>query len=118
MREPKKPKKKTLKGQTPVKSGEDLDIPISSAEKINIEQLFTQALARHKNELLADKKTKLKEISHLSLIAEEYMSTFALIGYSLQDEQVVIFNTRTPKDEAALVDLLRATFLDIANNRP
>ena len=65
-----------------------------------------------------DKKQKLKEISHLSLIAEEYLSSFVLIGYSIQDEQVVVFNAPTPKDEAALVDLLRFTFFDVVNNRP
>lgn len=118
MSDPKKSKKKSVKGPTQSKLSKETNIPIPSAEKINIDQMFLQALARHKNELLADKKAKLKEISHLSLIAEEYMSAFAVIGYSLQNEQVVIFNAHTPKDEAALVDLLRATFLDIANNRP
>jgi hypothetical protein len=69
---------------------------ISKAEKINIDQLFAQALSRYKNEEIADKKSKLKEISHLALICEEYLSTFALIGYSLQDEKIVVFNTPTP----------------------
>jgi hypothetical protein len=103
---------------TPKKTSKKSVSEIPRAEKINIEQLFAQALARHNKDLIADKKSKLKELNHLSLIAEEYLSCFALIGYSLQDEKVVIFNTPTSKDEAALVDLLRATFIDIANNRP
>ncbi len=103
---------------TPKKTNKKAVSEIPRAEKINIEQLFAQALARHNKELIADKKSKLKELNHLALIAEEYLSCFALIGYSLQDEKVVIFNTPTSKDEAALVDLLRATFIDIANNRP
>ena len=107
------PKKRTVKKQAPVIN----EIPISKAEKINIERLFEQALVRHKKEE-ADKKSKLKEISHLALMAEEYLSCFALIGYSLQNEEVVVFNMSTAKDEAALVDLLRSTFIDIANNRP
>jgi hypothetical protein len=107
------PKKKTTKKQIPATN----EIPISKAEKINIDRLFEQALVRHKKEE-ADKKTKLKEISHLALMAEEYLSCFALIGYSLQNEEVVVFNMSTAKDEAALVDLLRATFIDIASNRP
>jgi hypothetical protein len=97
-------------------SGANENIP--KAEKANIESLFSKALTRHKNEILADQKDKYKELSHLALIVEEYLSCFALIGYSLQDEEVVIFNTPTSKDEAALVDLLRSTFIDIANNRP
>lgn len=107
------PKKKTAKKQTPATT----EIPISRAERINIDRLFEQAFIRHKTEQ-ADKKLKLKEISHLSLMAEEYLSCFALIGYSLQNEKVVVFNMPTAKDEAALVDLIRATFLDIASNRP
>jgi hypothetical protein len=103
---------------TPKKTSKKPVSEIPRAEKINIEQLFAQALARHNKDLIADKKSKLKELNHLALIAEEYLSCFALIGYSLQDEKVVIFNTPTSKDEAALVDLLRATFIDIANNRP
>jgi hypothetical protein len=97
-------------------SGVNDNIP--KVEKANIDNLFSKALSRYRSEIIADQKDKYKELSHLSLIAEEYMSCFALIGYSLQDEQVVIFNTPTPKDEAALVDLLRSTFIDIANNRP
>ena len=94
------------------------DVPVSKLEKAQADQLLAQALLRYKNADFADKKTKIKEISHLSLMAEEYLSSFALIGYSLQDEKVVVFNMPTAKDEAALVDLLRSTFLDIANNRP
>lgn len=91
---------------------------LPTAEKININQLFSQALVRYNKEKLEDKKDKLKEISHLASMAEEYLSTFALIGYSLQNEKVVIFNMSNSKDEAALVDLLRATFIELVNNRP
>lgn len=108
--------KKTSSKKKPEK-GTDEPI-LSKAEKINIDQLFVQALTRYKKEQLRDEQSKLKEVSHLALIAEEYLSSFALIGYSLQDEKVVIFNMPSPKDEAALVDLLRSTFIDIASNRP
>jgi hypothetical protein len=91
---------------------------VTNNEKLGIEQLFEQALARHNKEVLQDKKQKHKEIDHLALMTEEYLSCFALIGYTLQGEQVSIFNANNAKDEAAVVDLLRATFLEIANNRP
>jgi hypothetical protein len=81
-------------------------------------ELIEQALLRHKRDDLIDRKRNFKEVSHLALIAEEYLSSFALIGYSLQNEKVVVINMPTPKDEAALVDLLRATFVDLASNRP
>lgn len=67
---------------------------------------------------IEEKKRTYRDISHLGTIAEEYLSSFALIGYSLQDEKVVMLNMPSPKDEAALVDLLRATFVDLASNRP
>ena len=109
MAQPKKTNKAT-KGQ--------INPEIPKAEKANIDHLFAQALQRYKQELITDKKDKLKEISHLSLICEEYLSTFALIGYSLQDEKVVVFNMSSPKNEAALIDLLRSTFFEIVQNRP
>lgn len=91
---------------------------LNIVEQLNLNNVFTQALERHKKDILEDKKNKLKEINHLSAMAEEYLSTFVLIGYSLQNEKVVIFNATNSKDEAALVDLLRATFIEIVNNRP
>jgi hypothetical protein len=109
------PKKTKVFTKKPVLEEE---IPISKPEQINIEQLFKQALLRYNEAKLADNKIKSKEFSHLALICEEYLSSYALIGYSLQDEKVVIFNTPTQKDESALVDLLRATFLEIIQNRP
>ena len=103
----------------PALSGLSSDSPIiPKAEELNINQLFSQAFMRHKKEELIDKKQKLKEVGHLASMAEEFLSTFALIGYSLQDEKVVIFNMKTSKDEAALVDLLRATFVELVQNRP
>lgn len=116
MATPKKPSNKKVTKQK-IESTEDAN-PLSKVEKINIDRLFEQALVRYKQEQLTDKKDKLKEVNHLALIAEEYLSCFALIGYSLQDEKVVIFNMPTSKDEAALIDLLRSTFIEIAQNRP
>lgn len=110
------PKKKSNKSVS--LSAEEAFDPISTAEKINVDQIISQALLRYKLEENLDKKIKLKEITHLSRIAEEYLSCYALIGYSLQNEKVVILSTPTSKDEAAMVDLLRATYLDIAGNRP
>lgn len=91
---------------------------ISKVEQLNIDQLITQALNRHKDEVAADKKQKVKELGHLGSVAEEYLSCFLLIGFSLQNEKVILQNMHNPKDEAALMDLLRSTFLEMAGNRP
>jgi len=103
---PIKPKVKTKPNSEPLK------------EDLFTKELIEQALSRHKRDDLIDRKRNFKEVGHLALIAEEYLSSFALIGYSLQNEKVVVINMPTPKDEAALVDLLRATFVDLASNRP
>jgi hypothetical protein len=108
------PRKKRTKNAS--LSADEVQLP--KAEQINIDQLFAQALTRHKNEALVDKKLKIKELHHFSSMAGEYLNCFIMIGYSLQDEKVVLLNMPTPKDEAALIDLLRSTFLDLASDRP
>ena len=109
----------------PVLSADGISIPADDShpkatklEQANIEKMILQAFNRYKQEEIQDNKSKVKEVDHLSHIIEEYLSCFVLIGYSLQDEKVCVFNAHTSKDEAALVDHLRATFLDIVNNRP
>ena len=94
------------------------EIHISKPEQINIDQLLTQAFLRHKQDVITDKKSKLKELQHLSSIAAEYLSSFVVIGYSIQDEKVVLFNVPSPKDEAAIIDLLRCTLMDLISDRP
>ena len=87
------------------------------AEQINIEQLFAQAFSQFQKEEISKKHTH-NDIKHLSSIIEEYMSGYMLMGYTLTGEQVVIFDASTPKDESAVIDLLRSTFFDIASKRP
>jgi hypothetical protein len=108
-----KPKSNTSKPKVKPKS-----VSESLKDDLLTKELIEQSLLRHKRDHLIDRKRNFKEVSHLALIAEEYLSSFALIGYSLQNEKVVVINMPTPKDEAALVDLLRATFVDLASNRP
>lgn len=113
---------KSLKNAKSVSSDSSSSIdltPLATPDQININQLFLQALARYKNDaVIQDKKDKLKEINHLGAMVEEFLSCFALIGFSMQGEKVCIMNASNSKDEGALVDLLRSTFLEIANNRP
>lgn len=94
------------------------EIPLGKLEQANIEQLLAQAFLRHKDDATLEKKLKVKELRHLSVMASEYLSSFILVGYSMQDEKVVLYNIPTPKDDAALIDLLRATLIDMANDRP
>lgn len=100
------------------KESKDKLLGINPIEQAEIEKLIAHALMRHATEQLHDSKDKLKEVGHLSSIIDEYLSCFLLVGFSLQDEKVCIFNAKTSKDEAALVDYMRATFIEIFNNRP
>ena len=111
-------KKPTRKKNAVKTDSAEQETLMSKVEQNSIEQLIAQSLLRYKNEQTTDKKIKFKELSHLASICEEYMSTFALIGFSLEDEKVVMLNMSNSKNEAALVDLLRATFIEIISNRP
>lgn len=112
------PKKTTKKGVNKKCSSLETDeLPVSKAEQLTVNQLIAQTLLRYKQEQLQDKKHKFKEIGHLANMCEEYLSSFALIGYSLEGEKIVVFNHPTPKDEAALTDLLRHTFISLMSNQ-
>jgi len=107
-KEPSPSKKRSSK-----KSSLDTEADISSAEQLTVHQLIAQTLLRYKHEQLQDKKHKFREIGHLVGMCEEYLSSFALIGYSLEGEKVVVFNHSTSKDEAAITDLFRSTFIGL-----
>jgi hypothetical protein len=109
------PKKKTTKNKT---LSADPCTGLTKLEKVNVDQLIAQAFLRYKDEAVLEKKLKVKEMQHLSSIVSEFLNCFVLIGYSLQDEKVIMLNMPSPKDEAALIDLLRSTFLDLASDRP
>jgi hypothetical protein len=116
------PKKRSNKKQRTASESvsEDLNLPkedLSKMDQALVDQLIAQALTRFKTED-AEKKVKVKELTQLSIVAEEFLSSFAIIGYSLEGEKSIILNMPTAKDEAAIVDLLRATYIDMANNRP
>jgi hypothetical protein len=114
----KKPSRRGRRKKQTHPLAEDELLPISKAESININQVFAQALKQYKDELLQRKSVHNKDLGQLNSIVEEYLSCFAIVGFSLQGDKVCIFNANTAKDEGALVDHLRSTFIDIANNRP
>lgn len=108
-----RPKKK-ITSDTNTNSLSSSDDPfVFDLDKVAINQLLSQVFLRYKNDVSVDKKIKHKEIAQLSAMAEEYLSSFVLLGFSLQNEKVVVFNAPTAKDEAAITDLLRNTLIDI-----
>lgn len=105
------------KNQNKVPHKEEIETPLSKIEQNNIDQLIAQAYSRHRDEIILDKKIKVKELNHFASTAEEYLNCYLLIGFSLQNEKVILQSVSTPKDEAALMDLLRSTFMEFMSNR-
>jgi len=85
---------------------------LGKLDKEKISQLLQQTALRYKDSFNIEEKIKLKELTHLSSIIEEYLSCFLIIGYTLQDERAILWNGKSAKDEAALLDLLRVTFIE------
>jgi hypothetical protein len=108
----KKPTKKVAQNKE-----EAPDRIVSKAEQAALDQLILQAMMRYKGEDL-ELKSKQKELMHLATMAQEYLSSFIVIGYSLQGERAIVTHIPTAKDESALIDLLRSTLIDLANERP
>jgi hypothetical protein len=102
------PRKRKTKDIPP----EEAPVSINKVEQNNIDLLIAQSLKRHQDDILLDKKIKVKEMNHLSNVAEEYLNSFILMGFSIQNERVLLYNARTPKDESALMELFRSTFVD------
>lgn len=117
-KKPKNSKANKKRKAVPIPKDQLSEDPLSLPEQANLQQLFAQCLNRYQSEELVEKKLKHKEMNQLASIMEEYLNCFIVVGFSLQDEKVCIFNASTSKDEAALVDFLRATFFEISNNRP
>lgn len=109
-----KPKKK----QKRVQNKHSQKVELTNLDLLNIDQLYKQIENRYRDSALLDKKVKYKEMGHLASIAEEYLSCSLIIGYSMEGEKVCILNAQNSKDEAAVADLLRSTFLDMTSNRP
>jgi hypothetical protein len=112
-----RPKKKISNSTENSSLSSSDDVPMFELDKTAVNQLLSQVFLRYKNEVSLDKKIKHKEITQLSIMAEEYLSSFVLLGFSLQNEKVVVFNVPTAKDEAAIMDLLRNTMIDIMGGR-
>lgn len=111
------PRKKTIKKVANTPKEDAPDRVVSKAEQAAMDQLIMQALMRYKGEDL-ELKSKQKELMHLATMAQEYLSSFIVIGYSLQGERAIVTHIPTAKDESALIDLLRCTLIDLANERP
>lgn len=120
MKPTRRPRKKKTDTENNSDSVDSSSIPLHmlpKAEKININEMLVKALNEYKQHN-SSKFESYKDINQLTTIIDEFLSAYALIGYTLKDEQVMIFNAKTPKDDAAIADLLRVAFINMAQNRP
>lgn len=115
---PRKKKSETSKDSPPLTETENIPLHMMpKAEKAHINSLLAKAMDEYKSQSLSKYESH-KDMSQLTTIVDEYMSAYALIGYTLKDEQVVIFNAKTSKDDSALADLMRVAFINMIQNRP
>lgn len=58
----------------------------------------------------------LRDLSILRGIIEEYLSSFLLLGYTMDGERVILQGYETPKDKDAVMEFLKNVF--IQNHHP
>ena len=110
-KKPRKPRAKKAKVVPALSAEPESDCEaLDAMSQTKIDNLIKQAVALYYTEetITAQKN---KDIQHLSLITEEYLKTFMILGYDITGNKVVIMNAKTSHDRDALVEHLRSTFI-------
>lgn len=112
----KKPKisNNTVK-DTPQLSADNI---MSLAEKTNIEHLIASAFLRHEKDRVIDLNQQTKELNHMVAMLEEYLSSFLVIGYTMNNEPVAFKHAPTTKDDLAILELFRNVFFRSVQQGP
>ncbi len=53
----------------------------------------------------------MRDLTILKGINEEYLNSFILLGYTMEDERVIIQSYRNPKDKDAMMEFLKNVFI-------
>lgn len=53
----------------------------------------------------------MRDLTILKGINEEYLNSFIVLGYTMEDERVVIQSYKNPKDKDALMEFLKNVFI-------
>ena len=110
-----KPKRISKKNSTsPNLSGIETAPVLKSESVLQIEDLIKQAFLRFYNTAYTD-KAKEKDLDHLTLIMEEYLGCYMVLGYDLNGEKICIMNAKNASDRDALIEHLRSTLVGILN---
>lgn len=57
----------------------------------------------------------MRDLTILRGVNEEYLNSFIVLGYTLDDERVIIQSYRNPKDKDALMEFLKNVFIQQCN---
>ena len=57
----------------------------------------------------------MRDLTILKGLNEEYLNSFIVLGYTLEDERVIIQSYRNPKDRDALMEFLKNVFIQQCN---
>ena len=126
------PKKKPAKTTMPQASALSLNdiqkkLPFAKPEKTlklsaeEFNDLITQQVQLHLNKAKQEETIhrnieSTKDLENLHNLLKEYMCSFIVVGYSMNDERVLIQNSSTQKDKDALMELLKNIFLTLQQN--
>jgi hypothetical protein len=83
---------------------------------LQIEDLIKQAFLRFYNTTYTN-KAKEKDLDHLTLIMEEYLKCYMVLGYDLNGEKICIMAAHNAADRDALIEHLRSTLVGILNQQ-
>jgi hypothetical protein len=83
---------------------------------LQVEEVIKQAFVRFYDNATI-KRHKVKDLEALDTIVSEYLKTFMILGYDLNEEKVIIMHARSPHEKDALVEHLRTTLLGIIGNQ-
>lgn len=53
----------------------------------------------------------MRDLTILKGVNEEYLNSFFLLGYTMEDERVIIQSYRNPKDKDAMMEFLKNVFI-------
>ena len=53
----------------------------------------------------------MRDLTILKGVNEEYLNSFILLGYTMEDERVIIQSYRNPKDKDAMMEFLKNVFI-------
>ena len=114
---PKAPKKSEVPTAQPVQSPVPATITISAEEQANMAKMLQLARIEYLKTVNKEiVKEKRREIDSLDVQIREYLGTYMLIGYDLNNQPVEIVSADSPASNDALLERFRRVMFKINQN--